>query len=235
MGTFHLSLLEIIGRLVMATVVSGLIGYDREHKNRPAGIKTHMLVCVGACIMALIQKEIGFNALNIALAHPHLAGVVRADDARLIAQVVSGIGFLGAGTIIVQHRTVRGLTTAASLWAVAGLGLAIGMGNYEIAVAATVVILIVLVGLQKVIHVNPMKKIEIQYRHKLETKQFIQNYFDAHQIEVNDVNFRVTQTVDSQIYTSIYEISTPKDLSYADIIEDISLNRNIMKIQTVSI
>ncbi len=173
--------------------------------------------------------------MNIALAHPKLAGVVRADDARLIAQVVSGIGFLGAGTIIVQHRTVRGLTTAASLWAVAGLGLAIGMGNYEIALAATVVILIVLVGLKKIIHVNAMKKIEIQYRHKLETKEFIQNYFDKHKIEVNDVNFRVTQSEDTQIYTSIYEISIPKAMNYADIIEDISLNKNIMRIQTVSL
>ncbi len=62
MNTFKLSLIEIIGRLILATIVSGFIGYDREHKNRPAGIKTHMLVCVGACIMALVQKEIGFNA-----------------------------------------------------------------------------------------------------------------------------------------------------------------------------
>ncbi|WP_262316854.1 MgtC/SapB family protein [Lacticaseibacillus parakribbianus] len=233
--TYELSLMEIIGRLLLAVVVSGVIGYDREHKNRPAGLRTHVLVCVGACIIALVQKEIGFNALNTALAHPRLSGVLRADDARLIAQVVSGIGFLGAGTIIVQHRTVRGLTTAASLWAVAGLGLAIGMGNYEIAIASAVVVISVLMFMKKIVHVNTMKKIEIQYRHKLETKEFIQNYFEAHGITVSDVNFRVTQTDDAQIYTNIYEIEIPRNMNYADIIEDISLNKNIMRIQTVSL
>ncbi|WP_125702174.1 MgtC/SapB family protein [Lacticaseibacillus daqingensis] len=233
--TFELSLMEIVGRLLLAVLASGVIGYDREHKNRPAGIKTHVLVCVGACIIALVQKEIGYNALNTALANPKLAGVLRADDARLIAQVVSGIGFLGAGTIMVQHRAVRGLTTAASLWAVAGIGLAIGMGNYEIAVASAIVVILVLVFLKRVIHINPMKKIEIQYRHKLETKEFIQSYFESHNITVNDVNFRVTQTDDAQIYVNIYEIEIPKTMNYADIIEDISLNKNIMRIQTVSL
>lgn len=129
---------EIIVRLVLSVVVASVIGFDREHKNRPAGIKTHVLVCVGACIIALIQKKIGYDALQIALTEPKFAGVVRADEARLIAQVVSGIGFLGAGTILVQHRTIMGLTTAASLWAVAGLGLALGMGDYAIGVAGAV-------------------------------------------------------------------------------------------------
>ncbi|MFD1431864.1 MgtC/SapB family protein [Lacticaseibacillus yichunensis] len=232
---YHLSLIDIVGRLLLAIVVSGIIGYDREHKNRPAGIKTHMLVCVGACILALVQKEIGYNALNMAISHPNLSGVLRADDARLIAQVVSGIGFLGAGTIMVEHRTIRGLTTAASLWAVAGLGIAIGMGNYAIALAAAIVVIGVLTLLQRVIHVNPMKRLEIQYHHKLETKQFIQDYFEAHHITVNDVNFKVTQNDDLQVYTNIYEIELPKNISYADVIEDISLNKNIMRIQTISI
>ncbi|WP_390405692.1 MgtC/SapB family protein [Lacticaseibacillus jixiensis] len=232
---FKLSLWEIIGRLALAIVVSAVIGYDREHKNRPAGMKTHVLVCLGACIMALVQKEIGFNALNTALQYPKLSGVLRADDARLIAQVVSGIGFLGAGTIIVQHRTVRGLTTAASLWAVAGLGLAIGMGDYQIAVPSAVAVILVLTLLKQIVHVNAMKRIEIQYRHKLETKQFIQDYFEAHHIEVNDVNFSVTQDGDTSIYVNIYEISVPRELNLPDIIEDISLNKNIMRIQTVSL
>ncbi|KRL14447.1 membrane protein, mgtc sapb family [Schleiferilactobacillus perolens DSM 12744] len=221
--------------MLLAIVVSGLIGYDREHKNRPAGIKTHILVCVGACILALVQKEIGYNALNTAQAYPKLAGVVRADDARLIAQVVSGIGFLGAGTIIVQRQAIRGLTTAASIWAVACLGIAVGMGDYVIAISGTVVVFGVLVFIQKIIRVHAYKKLEIQYKHKLETKEFIQQYFDEHKIEVTDVNFSVTQNEDSTVYTNIYEIEIPRELSYADIIEDISLNKNIMHIQTVSV
>ncbi|WP_125709941.1 MgtC/SapB family protein [Lacticaseibacillus porcinae] len=233
--TFKLSFLEIIGRLFLAIIVSAVIGYDREHKNRPAGMKTHVLVCLGACIMALVQKEIGFDALNTALQYPKLSGVMRADDARLIAQVVSGIGFLGAGTIMVQHRTVRGLTTAASLWAVAGLGLAIGMGDYEIAVASAAAVILVLVFLKRIVHVNAMKRIEIQYHHRVATKQFIQDYFEAHHIEVNDVNFQVTQDDQQAIYVNIYEISLPKDLNLPEIIEDLSLNKNVMRIQTVSL
>ncbi|QEU47650.1 MgtC/SapB family protein [Schleiferilactobacillus harbinensis] len=232
---FRLTIDEVILRLFLAVAVSGLIGYDREHKNRPAGLRTHILVCVGACIIAMVQKEIGFNALNIARAYPKMAGVVRADDARLIAQVVSGIGFLGAGTIIVQHRAVRGLTTAASLWAMACLGLAVGMGNYVVAIAGTLVVFGVLAFLQKIIRVHAYKRIEIQYKHKLETKEFIQNYFDAHHITVTDVNFNVTQTEDVAIYTNIYEIEIPKELNYAGIIEEISMNKNIMHIQTVSV
>ncbi|WP_164507394.1 MgtC/SapB family protein [Lacticaseibacillus songhuajiangensis] len=232
---FALSLGEICLRLGLSILIAGVIGYDREHKNRPAGIKTHMLVCVGACVIALIQKEIGFDALNIATANPKLAGVVRADDARLIAQVVSGIGFLGAGTIIVQHRAIRGLTTAASLWTVAGIGLAVGMGNYQIAITSAIAVMLVLVFLHKVIHANPMKKLEIQYRHKLETKEFIQAYFERQGIKVADVNFRVTQTETAQLYVNIYEIEIPRTLSYADVIEDISLNKNIMQIQTISL
>jgi putative Mg2+ transporter-C (MgtC) family protein len=233
--TYGLSVAEVCLRLILAVVVSGVIGYDREHKNRPAGLRTHILVCVGACIIALVQKEIGFNALNIAVTTPKLAGVVRADDARLIAQVVSGIGFLGAGTIIVQHRAVRGLTTAASLWAVACEGLAVGMGNYVIALAGMVVVFVVLVFLKRIIHVNTFKRLEISYEHKLPTKEFIQQYFDDHKIVINDVNFSVTVTSKQRLYTNVYELEIPKSMNYADVIEDLSMNMNVRQVRTISL
>ncbi|MBA1393545.1 MgtC/SapB family protein, partial [Lactobacillus sp. XV13L] len=195
---------EIIVRLVLSVVIASVIGFDREQKNRPAGIKTHVLVCVGACIVALIQKKIGFDALQIASAHPKFAGVVRADEARLIAQVVSGIGFLGAGTILVQHRTILGLTTAASLWAVAGIGLALGMGDYAIGVAGAVAVILVLVFSKRLIHIHPMKKLEIKYKHKVETKEFINDYFKQHDISVINVNFKVKQSLNSITYVNIY-------------------------------
>lgn len=108
-------MLDVIIRLLMAVIFAGVIGLDRAYKHRPAGLRTHILVCLGACIIAMIQKNIGFDALEMARQYPQYKGVLRADDARLIAQVVSGIGFLGAGTIIVEHHSIRGLTTAASL------------------------------------------------------------------------------------------------------------------------
>ncbi|UQS83138.1 MgtC/SapB family protein [Bombilactobacillus thymidiniphilus] len=232
----HLPLSEIIIRLLLAVFCAGLIGYNRQQRNHSAGVRTHILVCVGACIIAMIQKEIGFDALNVAARYPHYAGVLRADNARLIAQVVSGVGFLGAGTILVHHHVVRGLTTAASLWTVAGLGLAVGMGNYEIAVAGTVVIFLVLTALKRIFHIVPVKKIMIEYRHKKETKEFIQKYFDMHNITVRDVNFNVSNSdTDNRIYTNIYEIEIPNKLNYANIIEDISMNKNVMAIKMISV
>ena len=131
-----LSIPEIILRLGLSMVLGGAIGFERQYKSRPAGLRTHILVCMGACVIALIQVEIASGAMRDALNHPDLAGVIRSDEARLIAQVVSGVGFLGAGTIIVTKRSVTGLTTAASLWAIAGLGIAIGMGFYAISITS---------------------------------------------------------------------------------------------------
>jgi len=99
---------DIILRIFLAILMSGLVGFDREFKNRPAGIRTHILVCLGATMIAMLQREIGLDSIAMAQKYPELAGVVRSDEARLIAQVVSGIGFLGAGTIIVTKRTVKG-------------------------------------------------------------------------------------------------------------------------------
>src|SRR5699024_7429179 len=101
-------IVDIILRIFLAILMSGLVGFDREFKNRPAGIRTHILVCLGATMIAMLQREIGLDSIAMAQKYPELAGVVRSDEARLIAQVVSGIGFLGAGTIIVTKRTVKG-------------------------------------------------------------------------------------------------------------------------------
>lgn len=176
--TGDLSIYEICLRMLLAGTFAGFIGFDREFKNRPAGIRTHILVCIGAALIAMIQKEITNTALEIARDNPDFSGVIRADEARLIAQVVSGIGFLGAGTIVVTKQVVRGLTTAASLWTVAGLGLAIGMGNYRIAIVSFVMIMIVLTVLKRVINIPTLKKIEISFVHKTTTKEFITDYFE---------------------------------------------------------
>lgn len=107
--------IEIIIRLVLSSVLGGLIGIEREVNNRPAGLRTHVLVTVGSALIMLISID-GFSNL------PNRLG----DPARLAAQVVSGIGFLGAGTIMRTGNNINGLTTAASLWVSAGLGLAVG-------------------------------------------------------------------------------------------------------------
>ena len=173
MDEMILSIPEIILRLSIALLFGGAIGFERQYKNRPAGMRTHILVCMGACIIALIQVEIASSAMRDALEHPELVGTIRSDEARLIAQVVSGVGFLGAGTIIVTKQSVTGLTTAASLWAIAGLGIAIGMGFYAIAIVSFIGIVIALTVVKQIIHVPTTKKLEIQFIHRRETKDFL--------------------------------------------------------------
>ncbi|WP_237578215.1 MgtC/SapB family protein [Lactobacillus helveticus] len=123
--SFNLSFLEIILRLSMATTFAAIIGLDRKEHNHPAGLRTHILVCLGACILALIQEAICNQVLYYAKNFHTLSTVLESDPARLIAQVIGGIGFIGAGN---THHFVMGLTTAASLWATASIGLAIGWG-----------------------------------------------------------------------------------------------------------
>ncbi|ALS01630.1 magnesium transporter MgtC [Enterococcus silesiacus] len=231
----NLTVPEIIIRLCLAMLIGGTIGFERQYKNRPAGMRTHILVCMGATIIALIQVEIAASALQDAVNHPELVGVIRSDQARLIAQVVSGIGFLGAGTIIVTKQSVTGLTTAASLWAIAGLGIAIGMGYYAIAITSFIGVFIALTVVRRVIHVPTTKKLEIRYIHKQETKEFINQYFEEHKIEIEDVNFNVVLADDNQIYTNIYTIDLPKGMTYAEVIEDLSIYKNITKLRLVSI
>lgn len=123
-----------IFRLLITAALAALIGYDREKQNKAAGIRTNIIVSVISCLIMLLSVE-------VAEACDSASGVV-GDPARLAAQVVSGIGFLGAGTIIKQDDKVEGLTTAASLWGVAGLGLAVGYGMYDVAIVASIIIFI---------------------------------------------------------------------------------------------
>lgn len=136
--------LHITIRLVMALFLGGLIGFEREVSSHAAGLRTHILVCVGSALVMLLSMY-GFSAFVNEVN-------VRIDPSRLAAQVISGIGFLGAGTIIFNGRSITGLTTAASLWVVAGIGLAIGAGFYYAAVLACFMVLISLWILNKVEH-----------------------------------------------------------------------------------
>lgn len=122
----------LIIRLVVACLLAFVIGLDREYRAKDAGLKTHFLVSLGSALFMIISRY-GFD------------NSTQVDFSRVAAQVVSGIGFIGAGTIIFQKQIVRGLTTAASLWSVSGIGMAAGAGLYSVAVAAT---LLTLIGLE---------------------------------------------------------------------------------------
>lgn len=133
---------ELISRLVLAAALGSVIGFERERLSWAAGLRTHMLVCVGSTLI-MIVSAFGFADV---LGNQHVV----LDPSRIAAQVVSGIGFLGAGSILLRGEIIRGLTTAASLWSVAAIGLAVGGGLYTASIAATIIILIILAGIKPI-------------------------------------------------------------------------------------
>jgi putative Mg2+ transporter-C (MgtC) family protein len=147
---------ETLERLLAAAALGSLIGFERERLLWAAGIRTHMLVCVGACLF-MIVSAFGFST-SITQQHVIL------DPSRIAAQVVSGIGFLGAGAILARGEIVRGLTTAASIWTVAAIGLAVGGGLYFAAALSTTIILVILAG---------VKPLEEAYRDRNQTCRLV--------------------------------------------------------------
>ena len=144
---------SIILRLSLAGILAGIIGLERELHSKEAGIKTHFLVGVGAALVMIVSKYGFYDMLqydNIGL-----------DPSRIAAQVISGVGFLGAGTIILERRVVKGLTTAAGIWTTAGIGIAVGAGLYTIGVFSTFLVLIGLEILQKMFKSYLYKTIDI--------------------------------------------------------------------------
>lgn len=125
---------DMLLKLILSCVLGGLIGLERESVNRPAGFRTHMLVSIGSTLVMMI------NGIMVS----EYAGVISLDPGRFGAAVISGIGFLGAGTIIKEGSSVKGLTTAASLWTVACIGIAIGAGYFLISIITTIAVLIIL-------------------------------------------------------------------------------------------
>jgi putative Mg2+ transporter-C (MgtC) family protein len=135
-----ISTTDLILRLLAAAVLGSLIGIERERLSWAAGLRTHMLVCVGSSLIMLVSAY-GFSQVLA-------SDKVVLDPSRMAAQVISGIGFLGAGSILLRGEIIRGLTTAASLWTVAAIGLAVGGGMYTAATVATFIVLVILAGIK---------------------------------------------------------------------------------------
>ena len=173
----ELNMWTVLARLLTAVVVGGVIGMERSAKNRPAGFRTHILVCMGAAVASM-------TALYILLELK-----LPTDVSRLAAQVISGLGFIGAGTIVItKNMTIRGLTTAAGLWTTGIIGLAIGAGYYELGVIAAILVLIaetVFHVLGRKIRHNPEYSIEIHYNEKTSLDQVLRYCKDNRMAIVN--------------------------------------------------
>lgn len=231
--------LQVIIRLGLALIIGGAIGYEREFKNRPAGFRTHILVCIGAATISMIQSYSLSETTALVLQHPQLEGALKADIGRMGAQVISGIGFLGAGTIMHQKGSIKGLTTAASLWVVACLGLAIGMGYYILSALSGATVVLVLVGLKqfetKFLEKRKQLKIEILYKDKKELFAHLEEYFSIRGIKVKNIEFGLENDSEDENKSNscLYTILSPKHLGANEIMHDLSKNKEIIKVNVI--
>ncbi|HMR45941.1 MAG TPA: MgtC/SapB family protein [Bacteroidia bacterium] len=184
-----ISVSEIILRLFLASLFGALIGLERERKHWAAGMRTHMLVCVGSCLMMMVSA-FGFSDI---LGNPDIT----LDPSRIAAQVVTGIGFIGAGAILFsKNETIRGLTTAAGIWTVAGIGLATGGGMVLAAAITTGFAIIILWGLQplekKYFEKFKQKSLRITTSHDFGNAEFLTALLKENGIVLISLNFTRT-------------------------------------------
>lgn len=222
---------EVLIRVIAAVAVGCGIGIEREYKNRPAGMRTHGLVCLGAAVVAVLEGLLAKSVTGMA------GDEVTLSMGRISAQVISGIGFLGAGTIFIAQKKISGLTTAASLWNVACLGLMIGFGFYYLALVIGFFIMIVLVVLQRVIRVNTIKRVEIRFTNRRVTLPFINDYLQKNKIKVVDIDFHIEHAPQAgkpeiNVYTNLYTLHLPSEFHFSDMVSDLSENVDIQTVRT---
>ena len=204
--------LSVAIRILAAVIIGGLLGLEREMKNRAAGLRTYMLVCTGACLIMLTNQYIFQTAGT-------------GDPVRMGAQVISGIGFLGAGTIIVTRRNqIKGLTTAAGLWTAAGVGLAIGVGFYEAAVIGAVAVCFVMTLMQKLDSRMRRKsrriEIYVEISSQLSLGTFLQQLRDRNMSPEDVMRDRNAQA-DSDVRCYTATVKFNKSMVHSRVIEDI--------------
>lgn len=223
---------DIIIRILLAILIGGTIGYNRERENVSAGFRTHALVCLGATIAGLIQIELGQLAISEITKNSVLAGAIKINDGRFIGQVISGIGFLGAGTIIKTKGSVRGLTTAASIWSVACIGIAIGIGFYRISLIGGLSIIIVLVLLKKIEDKFIIKAstimLKVKYKSKSEAIKEIKESIDEYNLRVESI-----EVISSN--ECIYTLSKSKLISINEIVSSLIENEGVVTVTKVDI
>lgn len=192
----------IVMRLFIALLLSGIIGFEREWNRHSAGFRTHILVGVGASLMMMLSL-FGFTEFIDRYDN------IRFDPARIPSYVISGIGFLGAGTIIVYGGTIRGLTTAASIWAVAGIGLVVGAGLYGPAIVATLIILVSLVVLNNLERLFPEQRkftmLELVVGPNIEIHNIVK-IVEEHDIKINGVEVERMERNLRKIYINVGRI-----------------------------
>lgn len=227
--------LDILTRLFLITLFASVIGFEREKQHSYAGLRTHLLVGISATIIALIQQAIVQEVIELHLQYPLMLEVVKVDPARLIATVVSGIGFLGAGTIIVTKRNITGLTTAASIWSIAGLGIAVGMGYLTIAIWGFIFLFTVLFLNKKIYRGSFEERIYIEYVGGSQTMSQIHDIFESLDLKSEHRGFKAKPFGGDLIYASTFDVKGPKETNFKELVSEMSKNKNIASVQLTNL
>lgn len=216
--------IAVLTRLLLAVVCGGFIGIEREVKRRPAGFRTHILICLGAAVTTLTSQYL------------YLVLGLYTDVARLGAQVVAGIGFIGAGTIIVTNRRrVKGLTTAAGLWTSAIIGLVCGAGYIEGALFATLMVLLAELVLVKLEYRFARKltdtNLYIEY-YKAETIENIVHNLREHHVKMSGLEIsRVTEETGQQRYSAVVSVQASRNGLDTELLKGLQSTPNVISIE----
>lgn len=202
--------IEFLIKMVLATVMGAIIGFERKSRNKEAGIRTHSIVALASALMMIISKYGFFD-------------IIEFDAARVAAQVVSGIGFLGTGLIFIKNNSVNGLTTAAGIWATAGIGLAMGAGLYAVAICGTLLIVIVQILMYKDAFLNKDHltiTFEVSLEDSFNTIREIRSYLERFKLEIQNVEIvKKSRSVIVRFYTFVpvdFEREHLEDLIFDD-------------------
>ena len=225
---------EIILKLSLTLLFSGLIGYEREMSQSTAGFKTHIIVGLSSALVAILQLNIMEFVIEFNMLNPDVYTGVRSDPTRLIATVVSGIGFLGAGTIIVTKNNVSGLTTAASIWSVAILGLATGTGYYDIAIIGFIFIIAVLYVFNQLLLVRSPERIIVKYIKNKMSAERIDKTIKELEVDVEILSYDSERYGDELISIIEYEIQN-KSFDFDNFVKEISNIPNVISVQKTNI
>ncbi len=216
-----------LAKLIIAALIGGAIGFEREAHGQAAGLRTNILVSVGACLMMMLSMEMEHFYRHLSVDQ----SVVRLDPARIASYAIASMGFLGAGAIITGKGTVRGLTTAAGLWLVTGIGLAIGAGYLLPALFATLVSLVILYGLRRLKQIFPHDEhtiLTLKYDLKEKPLDHIRQILAEHRVVIQFTNLKVE--IPANVTTYRLRLQSKDDLAWGNIVKHISETRGLQEI-----
>ena len=224
MELFDIQYMNYIVRIIVAGICGCLIGYERKVRSKGAGVRTHCVVACAAALMMIISK---YAFYDVAIEGFMMGADVRLDPSRVASTIVSGVGFLGAGTIFVHKNKISGLTTAAGIWATSGVGMAIGAGMYVVGIAATIIIVLSQILLHmnfKFLQGDRTMKLKVYHVTQEHYQSYMRDLLKEHGIHLHETKV-VKESADMRTYSFIIDI--PTNIDEDDIVSMIDYNCEI--------